>query len=163
MKQTIPLWALMGYLMGGAFAATYSSPNTDHPLFSVDIPDSWITQVGNDLLHTGPPDRSVYLGFWMVRRIENLQQAGEAVGRIAGQLVSDFQVENQEGTELNGMPAVFLDGLGLNEEGAEAEVSVAVFTPNADTFCIALYFASPEGGEKWGQDLTEILESMRPH
>ena len=51
-----------------AQARTYSYPDTRRPLFSLDIPNAWHVEIENDVLHAGPPDQSLYLGFWALRR-----------------------------------------------------------------------------------------------
>lgn len=152
------LFCLLLPLQG--WADTYSYPNTRNPVFSVDIPSNWRVSVEEGLLHAGPPDESVYLGFWALDQW--VDQVGDAVDQVVGQLVNNFRMQTEEETEINGLPFYFIEGAGnYVEDGSWVDVSIAVFSPNGQTFCVMLYFGPPVATQTHENTLVGIVRTIR--
>jgi len=145
--------------ISSGFAEKFVYPGDD-PLFSITFPDDWQVDLEKDLLHASPPDESLYFGLWAVEDIDNLEDAGEAVGELISELVSDFKIEEEGEMEINNIPFLYFDGSGTDRAGDSVHASVALFTPDGDTFCVLLYFGSPEAEETYQKALEDIVSSI---
>lgn len=162
MKMIRPLIhaLLLLAVTGTAWASDYSYPNTWSPLFTVSIPDNWQVSVENELLHAGPTDGSVYLGFWALDAADT-DRAGDAVDEIISGLVRNFQITNEDNLEVNGIPMYYIEGNGQYVEGGPMNVSVGLFSPDGQTFCVVLFFGHPEAERRHEPTLIRVIESIR--
>ena len=147
-----PLWAS---------ATTYSYPNTRYPLFSVDIPDHWSAEVEGELLHSGPPDGSVYLGFWALDSNLSGDDVGDAVDEIVSGMVYNPSIDSEEELTINGIPFYYFEGSGQYVEGGLVNYGVAMFSPDGNTVCVVIYFGAPADEARHEQTLIRIIESIR--
>ena len=159
-----PCWFLLVILIFVrplAAGQKYYYPNAEYPLFSVTLPNSWLAEADENVLHASPADESIYLGFWAVD-IESLDQVGDALDEIVGDLIFDFEIEEEGELEINGMSVFYIDGCGLDSDDDEIECSFGVFSPDGETFCVILYFGTAEAEEKHSAALNAILASIKP-
>lgn len=161
MKRWMTLVLLVTALSGVWAGQTYYYPDAESPLFSVTLPDSWTVEAEDQLLHASPADESLYLGLWAVE-IADMDAVSKAVDQIVGELVSDFEIEEEDEIEINDMPMYYFDGTGFDEDGDEIECSVGVFTPDGETFCVLLYFGTTAAESKHEEALNQILYSLQP-
>jgi hypothetical protein len=83
----------------------------------MDIPDRWEVQVEGELLHTGPPDGSIYLGFWALDPDITGDQVGAAAEEIVSSMVRNYTIEEEDNFESNGIPFYYFQGSGWEREG----------------------------------------------
>lgn len=157
---------LLGFLMltltwNAAFAERFYYPGHGKTLFSVNIPRGWQTSIEGDILHAGPRDDSVYLGFLGVHG-RDMQEAAAAADQVIAELVHNFQVENEDSMTVNGMPFIFLEGSGRYVEGGPINASVAIFSPDGYNFCLIMYFAQPFAELRHEDTLIRIVQSIQP-
>ncbi len=149
----LPLWAS---------AATYLYPNTQFPLFAVDIPDRWIVEVEGELLHAAPRDQSVYLGFWALDASFGGDDVGAAVDDIVSNMVRNPSINSEEELTINNIPFYYFEGEGRSvDDGSWLNYGVAMFSPDGDTVCVVIYFGAPEDEARHENTLIRIIESIR--
>ena len=142
-------------------ADTFSYPATGQKLFSIDIPNGWKVEVEGDVLHSTPPDESIYVGLWALP-YETLDAAAEALDEMVADLVSGFELKEEGEFTSNDVPFYFFDGSGEDKEsGGPVNVSVALFSPDGDTFCMLIYFGSPRDEKRHEDALGRIVRSIR--
>lgn len=143
-------------------AGTFSYPNTRSPLFSVTVPDSWKTQIENQILHAGPKDGTVYIGFVALDSGLSGDAVGDAVDKIVRKMVKDPSVDNEEQTQINGLTFHFFEGEGTQRGGSgPIKYGVAMFSPNGETICVMIYFGAPNDIQRHEKRLTGIVKSIR--
>jgi hypothetical protein len=162
--KKVTCWAVwVSLLFAGSLLADqkYYYPSVENAIFSVTLPDTWTAEAKEEVLHATPDDESIYLGFWAVN-IESLDQVGDALGEIVGELVTDFEIEEEGDVEINGMSVYYIDGFGLDTEGDDVECSLGIFSPDGETFCVILYYGTEAAEELHSEALQGILESIKP-
>lgn len=142
-------------------ATTYSYPNMEQPLFSIDIPDRWRVEVDEEVLHTTPPDESVYLGFVALDANLSGDDVGNAVDELINGMVRNPSVDGEKEIVVNDIPLSYFQGSGLDEEGGAMKYGVAMFSPNGEIVCIVFYFGTPESEARHEGELIKIIESIR--
>ena len=160
-RRIVTTLAVLALLAAPSFAERYYYPDEDSALFSVDILNSWSVEVEDQILHAGPPDGTIYLGFWALDA-GDMDAAGQAVEGIVDSMISGFEVTEEGEGDLNGMPAYYVDGHGRSEDGGPLNASVALFSPDGATFCIVIYFGSPDDQSRHESSLNRIVNSIRP-
>jgi hypothetical protein len=160
-RRIVAVLAVLALLAVPSFAERFYYPSEDYALFSVDILNSWSVEVEDQVLHASPPDGSVYLGFWALDA-SDIDAASDAVEGIVGSMVRGFEVTEEGEGDLNGMPAYHIGGTGHDEDGGPINASVALFSPDGETFCIVIYFGSPEDQGRHESALSRIIASIRP-
>lgn len=144
-----------------AVAETYTYPGRHGDLFSVDLPAGWKVEIDGELLHSAPADESIYLGMWAVP-YGSMDEAAGALDEIVGAVVRGFEISEEDQFTLHGMPFYYLYGSGRDiEDGSPVRASVALFSPDGETFCILIYFGSPEAEKRHEKALQGIVESIR--
>lgn len=133
-----------------------------HPgaALELDIPSSWKQELDGESLMIMSPDEGVLMVFTAVPAAD-LEDALAALDKQLAETITDSEVNGFSETQLNGMPALFADGAG-KMDGAPVELGVAlVLTPDGKVV-IALGLAQPGVPQETGQQLTQILRSLRP-
>jgi hypothetical protein len=162
MRTPATLLLLVLLLPAWAGATTYSYPNTRHPLFSMDIPDRWEVQVEGELLHTGPPDGSIYLGFWALDPDTTGDQVGAAAEEIVSSVVRNYTIEEEDNFESNGIPFYYFQGSGWEREGGgQLRFGVAMFSPNGHNVFAVFFFGAPQDEARHDKALQRIIRSIR--
>lgn len=159
----IALLAVLLALAGSApvLAERYEYPGDGDALFSIDVPDGWQVSVEEQVLHTGPPDESIYVGLWALDGV-SLDSAGEAIDQIVSELIRGFEIEEEDELEIDGMPFVYFEGWGYSrEDGSPLNASIALFSPDGDSVCTIFYFGSPDAERVHEKMLDRMLGSIR--
>jgi hypothetical protein len=160
-RRIVAVLAVLALLAVPSFAERFYYPSEDYALFSVDILNSWSVEAEEDVLHAGPPDGSLYLGFWALDA-DDVDAAADAVDEIVASMVRGFERTDEGEGDLNGMPTYLISGTGRDEDGAPINASVALFSPDGETFCLVIYFGSPEAESRHESALGRIIDSIRP-
>ena len=140
-------------------ADEYSYPG-ENPVFSITFPDNWNVETDEELLHATPKDESLYLGLWALADVEDIDAALDVIDEIVAEFVDDLETDEPDDMEINGIEITFIDGVGVDEEGEQVEVSVALFSPDDETVFVIFYFGYPETTKKHEKALVKILESI---
>jgi len=143
-----------------AQAETMSYPGDD-PVFSVSFPESWNLETEDDVLNAMPADESIYLGIWALEDVDDVEEALDAIAEDADNFFKDLQVEDPGETEINGIPFIFVDGKGVLEDDTAVTVSLAVFSPDGETFFIGLFFGPPDMFKEHREEIDSIVQSVR--
>ena len=142
-----------------AQAKTVTYPAND-PIFSINFPDDWNLEAEDDQLHATPEDESIYVGLWAMNGVENLEEALDALVEELDDIVQEVEIEDPEEMEINDISFVFIDGTGVMEDDTDVELSIAIFSPDGETFFINLFFGTPEMVEEHSDELEAILGSV---
>ena len=148
------------FTIGLLYAEEYRYPSAEEPVFSITFPDNWIVDAEGNLLHAGPPDRSIYLGLWALEEAESIKAAVESLDEAITDLVTEVQWEDPEEMSINEIPFLTIAGVGQAEGEQEVTVEVAIFSPDGEQLFLLLYFGVPEAEEKYDADLMDIVQSI---
>jgi hypothetical protein len=143
-----------------SFSKEFIYPSSEAPIFSIAFPDNWKVDFEGQVLHSNPPDGSIYFGLWALEKVQDLDAALKAVDGAIAKLVSGVKWKEPEEILVNEIPFVTISGEGKVEGAQIVGVEVAVFSPDGEQEFILLYFGVPEAEGKYEQDLSEIIQSI---
>jgi hypothetical protein len=150
-------------LTGAASADTFTYPDKN-PIVSITFPDTWKIEPEDEVLHSGPPDGSIYFGFIPMPLGTKADKAGEMVGEIINTMVTDYKAGEDSTFTVNGIEFFGSDAKAKQRDtGDDLNVTMLFFVPDqklGQLFAV-VYFGSPESEENYEDDLMGIFASIK--
>ncbi len=153
----------------------YSSEGKKH--FSIDVPDSWQVNVGFETdpalmpdgeqpmsrLVTAMPEDSAFMwfGIWVPGDVTNFEEAHEYMESLDITLLSDVVPGEKRSEMINGMKARHFQGTGKKDKEL-MEYHGMYMQLNENTVVIAIYIGNVEATVKYGDDLKNMMNTLRP-
>lgn len=139
-----------------AFAGTYAMEKAG---IQFTLPDTW--QPADSKLGTMfvSPKGDMVAFFGEVSGEEGLDGAFAVVDEIVAEAMTDVEYGEANETELNGIPAVTIDGAGKSD-GADAVVSVAVLNGEGDHVGLIVCFGEAGAPENNAADIQALFGSL---
>jgi hypothetical protein len=139
-----------------AFAGTYAMEKAG---IQFTLPDTW--QPADSKLGTMfvSPKGDMVAFFGEVSGEEGLDGAFAVVDEIVAEAMTDVEYGEANETELNGIPAVTIDGAGKSD-GADAVVSVAVLNGEGDYVGLIVCFGEAGAPENNAADIQALFGSL---
>ncbi len=146
----------------GAQAGPSTADVVRHPgaAIELEIPSTWNQEREGESLMIMSPDETVLMVFTAVPA-PDLNEALAVLDKQLSETITDSEVSGFSETQLHGMPALFADGKGVMDN-TPVELGVALVLAPDDKVLIALGLAQPNVTPETGNQLTEILRSLRP-
>ncbi|MDD3690207.1 MAG: hypothetical protein PHI81_09280 [Synergistaceae bacterium] len=151
------LAALAVLSSAAAFAGTYAMEKAG---IQFTLPDSW--QPADSRLGTMfvSPKGDMVAFFGEVDGEEGLDGAFAVVDEIVAEAMTDVEYEDAKETEINGIPAVTIDGAGKSD-GEDAFVSVGVLNGKGDFLGLMVFFGEADAPENNEADVQALLGSLQ--
>ena len=177
-KHTISLLSLLLFstVLNANVAVVYTVQDTPH--FSMEIPDSWLVNVGSEtdaaLVPEGelPPPRVItvmpdeesilWFGAWIPVYLQSLDEAQEYLSSLDGFLVDNPVLAKTDDVNLNDMPARYFMGKG-EREGKPVDFFVMLFQLSEDQIGIAIYIGPPATTSAHKDVLRGMMKSISPN
>ena len=139
-----------------AFAGTYAMEKAG---IQFTLPDTW--QPADSKLGTMfvSPKGDMVAFFGEVSGEEGLDGAFAVVDEIVAEAMTDVEYGEANETELNGIPAVTIDGAGKSD-GADAVVSVAVLNGEGDFVGLIVCFGEAAAPQNNAADIQALFGSL---
>lgn len=174
MKNKIQTLFLLGILAFGANQASAQNlivyPNTQAPLFSIEVPKSWVltkAEEENQFFVVTDPD-----GMNMWFRARPIDSEAEFEGAINAATESGKEWFSQSHTnillespvygERNGMPFVSVKGAGVSKETGEAVAFAVAFASMPNGALAQLWSIMPASEKKGRKRFDKVIDSFKP-
>lgn len=148
------------------------------PYFTLNIPDLWRVNVGsgsaadtgdasvNDTMPriiTAMPDDGTVLWFgtWLPRNIATLEVAHTDLKSLNGVLLDNPVATATRQEELNGMPVMYIKGMG-EKEGETMDFFAMLFQLSEAHVGVAIYIGPPATTVIHRDDLKAMIKSIKP-
>ncbi|HUS31053.1 MAG TPA: hypothetical protein VMZ53_21230 [Kofleriaceae bacterium] len=96
---------------------------------SIDVPKKWTVNATDELVRASSPDNAVAFVFWVI----DSPDVKPAVKKLEGELYSSIQglrwVDKTKKLKINGLPATWVEGVGVNAAESQLDVLVVVAGP----------------------------------
>jgi hypothetical protein len=96
---------------------------------SIDIPQKWTVAATDEMVKSSSPDNQVALVMWVV----DTTDLKESIKKLEGELVSAVQglkwVDKVKKLKVNGIPATFVEGIGVSSRATSLDILVMVAGP----------------------------------
>ena len=145
--------------------------------FSIDIPDSWMVNVGTEndeavtpegdapesrLITAMPGDGSpLWLGMWVPSDVKNFGEAKDYLDSLNVQLLTDAVSNERITDKINGMDVYYVAGTG-KKETEKMDFRAAFIQLSDKNIAIIIYIGPHQTTVTHGQDLKQILLSIHP-
>lgn len=128
----------------------------------IDLPVDWKPTAIEHGYEATSPDEELYLAVEVASVNSTEKAILEAFQFLADQgvKVDDSSVTQKQGV-LNGMPVFDISAKGKDEDGEDAEISVAVAVVNETTMLLLTYWGTPAGEKTHAETLAAIAGSLR--
>ncbi len=160
-RRTVLAVVLLILGMGGtalAHSLTYESETS--PLFCVSLPQDWTLRTSGCRVVAAPADSSMWLGVWRLEEHTSAQQAEEDAADYLSAWFQEVQAAPAQRLQVNGMPAVRIDGTAVYE-GNPVRFAAVIFEPGPKVVCAALGLWDDETQARMGP-IEAALGSLRP-
>ena len=159
MKKLFAVTALVALVVlsaATAFAGTYAMEKAG---IQFTLPDTW--EPADSKLGTMfvSPKGDMVAFFGEVSGEEGLDGAFAVVDEIVAEAMTDVEYGEANETELNGIPAVTIDGAGKSD-GADAVVSVAVLNGEGDFVGLIVCFGEAAAPQNNAADIQALFGSL---
>jgi len=98
---------------------------------SVDVPTKWTVTATDELVRAASPDNQIAFVFWVV----DSPDVKPALTKLEGELYSSIQglkwVDNAKKIKIHGLPATWVEGVGVSSRSTQLDVLVVVAGPTA--------------------------------
>ncbi len=178
-KKTICLILFILFILVGAAQAqvsiTYSSMGKQH--FTMAIPDDWQVNVGSEtdpsqlpeekktpsrLISLMPNDgMPLWFGMWVPHYLEQIEDGKEYMASLGLDLLTDVVTTKHRFDTLNSMETYYISGTG-KKEGETMEFYAAFFQLSQESVGIAIYIGPHETTNIHGEELVQMLHSLKP-
>ncbi len=178
LKRTISLILLILFIGAEGTQAqvtiTYSSAGKHY--FSMSIPDDWRVNVGSERdlqqlpedpmlsarLISAMPSSGVplWFGMWVPEDLDKIEGAKEYIASLGLDLLDDVAIADRKHDTLNGMAVTYVSGTG-KKDGEIMDFRAGFFQLSPDRVAIAIYIGPPETTSRHGQELMQMIESLR--
>ena len=176
LKHTISLLSLLLFstALNADVAVIYSLQ--DKPYFSMEIPDSWLVNVGSEIDAQVPEDEQppprvitvmpeeesiLWFGAWVPVYLQSLDEAQEYLSSLDDFLVDKPVLVKTDDVNLNDMPARYFMGKG-EREGKPVDFFVMLFQLSQDQIGIAIYIGPPATTSAHKDVLRGMMKSISP-
>ena len=157
-------------LAGSLWAETYTYPRED-PVFSITFPGSWTVEQDPNYekgLVALSEDQEIEIDLWVLEEQEveddvvaALEAAGVEVATIIDEWVVDFEVEEEQEGQVNGIQYYLVSGTGMyKDDNSEVKVVVTFFSPDGETIFVLMYWGNEEAAEAHAEELEQIRNSF---
>ena len=156
-RQIITLGVLSLVLLAGSvsLAERYEHSNGG---ISIDVPDGWSVQNGDDVIAVEPPDESMVVMLW-VPRGTTLKKAIAGLEDELAPYITDAEItQHGEEGEFNGMAYYEVSGSGI-AENVEVEWTVTVLMAKRPV--IALAVAEPDAWKNNRADAMSLIKGIK--
>ncbi len=162
MKKYFSLLLALSLLMSYNLSAaeTYTYPDSDNPVVQITFPDGWEIEPDEEMLHAMPNDESIYLGFLALEGSNDIEDALDAVDEVLAELLSELELADFEEIENDDFVFLYSEGNGVDKEGDDVNVTVALFSPDGEMVCLVFYYGTPEAEEIHENELNAIVASI---
>lgn len=177
LKHTISLLSLLLFSSGLNADAAVIYSLQDKPYFSMEIPDSWLVNVGSEVdaaevpegelppprvITVMPDEESIlWFGAWIPVYLQSLDEAQEYLSSLDGFLVDKPELVKTDDVNLNDMPARYFMGKG-EREGKPVDFFVMLFQLSKDNIGIAIYIGPPTTTNAHQDVLRGMMKSISP-
>ena len=129
---------------------------------SVDLPANWKPEEIDGGVEAVSPDEEIYVAVEVAGVSSTEKAILEAFAFLEkeGVKVDDKPVKQTEG-KINGMPVFEIAAKGKDEDGNDAEVSVAAVVVSETTILLLTYWGTPEGEKTHAAALAKIAQSLK--
>jgi hypothetical protein len=185
MKKTFLLTCLICFALAGTSTAqSFTYELDDEPVFTIDYPIGWtiLTEKDEDLVErpdgvppmpllvtARPKSGLLWLGTWVMRKIDTFEEAEEYLRSLVGHLFKDVTTNRLEEGVHNGMTFRYYDGTAVKtttgpnlKKDEKVDYFVAFFRPRNDLMGIAIYIGLPNASDKYGELLKETMRTITP-
>jgi len=177
LKHAIILLSLLSFstVLNADVAVIYSLQ--DESYFSMDIPDSWLVNVGAELDAAQVPDDEqppprvitvmpeeesiLWFGAWVPVYLRSLDEAQEYLSSLDDFLVDKPVLVKTDDVNLNDMPARYFMGKG-EREGEPVDFFVMLFQLSKDNIGVAIYIGPPATTNAHRDVLRGMMKSISP-
>jgi hypothetical protein len=176
LKHSISLLSLLLFstALNADVAVIYSLQ--DKPYFSMEIPDSWLVNVGSEIdaqvpedeqppprvITVMPEEKSIlWFGAWVPFYLQNLDEAQEYLSSLDDFLVDKPVLVKTDDVNLNDMPARYFMGKG-ERDGKPADFFVMLFQLSKDNIGVAIYIGPPTTTNAHQDVLRGMMKSISP-
>lgn len=154
---------------------TYSSRGKQH--FTMSLPDEWRVNVGSgsdpvriDEEGVGPPrvisampndGVPLWFGMWVPEELEKIQDAEAYMASLELDLLDDVVTTKRQSDRWNSLDFYHVAGTG-KKEGKSMDFHAAFIQLSPDIVAIAIYIGPREATMSYGEELTQMVHSLRP-
>jgi hypothetical protein len=146
-----------------ASAAPLQYP-ADAPLFSVEFPADWKTEIDeDDDIKSQPADSSLIFTITELDEVSNATAAAKDFlqGLESTGAFGNLKAGDAGEFSLNGIKFAGLDATATDKDGAERKVTLIVFSPDEDSYFCIFCYATPEAEKLHDKNLASILSSIK--
>ena len=162
--KLLVLLALFVAGVAGARADTFSFPDAESPVFSVDIPGDWKPKEDRPgRIEASSPEDDAYVALWVLKGKSAMDEMGEEVREIAQSTLRDIRLSGKETrAEVNGMDVLFFEGVGVDkEDGDKVHFEICLFSPAPNTLGVVYFEYDDVAAEKRIPQMTKVVKSIR--
>lgn len=143
-----------------AGAATFNLPKSA-PLFSIEMPSSWVTEEKGDVIVSRPAkDSKINISVTLIPGAKNLEAAFASVEKALGADYQQFSVDKASQEKEAGMDFLSATGKG-KKDGVDFRVALAAFTPDGQRFFAISWGCDEASGETYGNDIDRAMNSIK--
>lgn len=162
MKKLLLALLLPAFIaMASAQAGEYKLPK-DKPLVTVTFPSDWKVKYDEGGLDVESADEEIYF------YIDAHDDAGldkaikDTIDYLKKEKVTVDKASEKKGQgKINGMDSASFSWSGKDKDG-DTHVSLILFTPKEGKTILMLYWGTPAGEKKHGDEMKAIVESIKP-
>jgi hypothetical protein len=177
-KKLVILTLSLFFITGAAVWAQTSISYSIHgeKYFSIDIPDSWMVNVGTEndealapegeapksrLITAMPADGTpLWFGMWVPNDVENFSEAKTYLDSLRDQLLTEVVTKDRKTGEINGMDVYYAEGTGKKDKES-MDFSAAFLQLSEKHVAIIVYIGPHETTIAHGKELMQMLQSIR--
>ena len=177
LKYTISLLSLLLFstALNADVAVIYSLQ--DKPHFSMEIPDSWLVNVGSEIdavqvpegeqppprvITVMPDEESIlWFGAWVPVYLHSLNEAQDYLSSLDDFLVDKPVLVKTDDVNLNDMPARYFMGKG-ERDAQPVDFFVMLFQLSKDNIGVAIYIGPPATTNAHQHVLRGMMKSISP-
>ena len=154
---------------------TYSTQGVKY--FSVEIPDSWMVNVGTETTDALPPEGEtpqsrlmttmpedgmpLWLGMWVPGDVQNFAEAKDYLDSLNIELLTDVVATERITEKINGMDVYYVAGTGKKEK-ENMDFRTAFIRLTDKNIAIVIYIGPHQSTITHSDDLKQILLSIHP-
>jgi hypothetical protein len=130
---------------------------------SIDVPKKWTVTAADELVRAASPDNQVAFVFWVV----DSPDVKAALTKLEGELYSSIQglkwVDNAKKLKIHGLPATWVEGVGVSSRSTQLDVLVVVAGPTGSKKgVILLAVVDHDKLAAQRSAIQRIFETLRP-
>jgi hypothetical protein len=147
--------------VGTAGATTFNLPK-NAPLFSIEMPDNWVTEEKGDVIVSRPEkDSNVNYSVTVIPGAKNLEDAFASIEKSVRADYQEVSVDKASQEKEAGMDFLLAAGKG-KRDGVDFRIALAAFTPDGQRFFFGLSWGCDQAsGKKYGSQIDSVIESIK--